>query len=139
MELKKLLRPTLGKIILCFSFFILFQVVDFKLGIREGVGFPFKFFALSLPFLASGFLKYHFIIPDLLFFYLIAIIFFYSKTGKVIAIIFLLITFFIIDKPLRGYNFSKSPEQIRQELKQQCEARGQYWIDGQGNELGACK
>ena len=140
MNLKIFLRPTIWKISLGLFLFIIFQLFDFWFGISGGLGSPFKFFALGIPFLTvPGFFSISFIIIDILFFYILATTFFYSKTGKIITILLLLTTFFLMDRSFRHIHFFEKPEQSRLEFKQRCEAIGMRWIDGIGDTLGTCQ
>lgn len=137
MDLKIFLKPTLGKIVVSITLFFALIKLDLLLGFGGGVGFPLKFFALDFPFLSAGFFKAHFLIADVLFFYVLASIFFYSNTGKIIAGILLLVAVFIVDDPLRGIYFFEKEQ--RPKLKQECEARGRQWVDGTGDTIGTCQ
>jgi len=138
-NLSKFLKPSLKNILLFIFLFILFQILDMWYGLGGGIGFPLKFWALGLAFL-GGFFYPIYLIIDALFFYFLSALFFHSKVSKIIVILILLITFTVVDKPLRSYCISKECDEKKiTEIMEECENLGMEWVEGTGDIIGTCK
>ena len=136
----KFLKLTIKNILLSIGLFILFQALDMKYGFGGGIGFPIKYWAFGLPGLSAGFSYPLYLITDIIFFYFLSALFFYSKIAKILVALILLTGFIAIDKPYRGYCFSQEcTKESKIRIRTDCESRGLKWTEGTGDVIGTCQ
>jgi hypothetical protein len=108
--------------------FVLLQILDlFIFQTGEGLGFPFKYWALGWFGLSKGFSSQPLLLVDLLFAFVIAALILWSRTGILIAMIMVVATQALVShyerQKLRnlagGYDFKHELAVHQEELKKQ--------------------